>query len=241
MGNSIRYVLEKLKRCKLLNRGSQFYITFPEAWWHSDSRSVSGNLIANNTATKRTGSHVVFQNVQEELTFPGFIYWTNPQLIKGEPATTTQTGINMAALPNGCGHPTLLFYTYGETSTLLARRVGAANTSQMRKSIIVSYFRPFYAQLPNYNNSDSTCSPIATFATCWSNDKMAGFGAYSNFQVGLENGDRDIERMREGMPQRKIWFAGEHTAPFIATGTVTGAYWSGENVARRIVQSFELS
>lgn len=29
--------------------------------------------------------------------------------------------------------------------------------------------------------------------------------------------------------------AGEHTAPFVALGTVTGAYWSGEGVARRIV------
>ena len=75
-------------------------------------------------------------------------------------------------------------------------------------------------------------------ATCWANDELAGYGSYSNFQVGLECGGRDIERMREGMPERGIWFAGEHTAPFIATGTVTGAYWSGERVAERVAEAF---
>lgn len=34
---------------------------------------------------------------------------------------------------------------------------------------------------------------------------------------------------------RGIWFAGEATAPFAAVGTVTGAYWSGEAVGRRIL------
>ena len=35
-----------------------------------------------------------------------------------------------------------------------------------------------------------------------------------------------------------LWFAGEHTAPFVALGTVTGAYWSGEAVAGRIVEAY---
>jgi hypothetical protein len=42
--------------------------------------------------------------------------------------------------------------------------------------------------------------------------------------------------MRTGVPAEGVWLAGEHTAPFVALGTVTGAYWSGEGVARRIVQ-----
>ena len=32
-----------------------------------------------------------------------------------------------------------------------------------------------------------------------------------------------------------IWLAGEHVAPFVALGTTTGAYWSGEGVARRVL------
>jgi hypothetical protein len=40
--------------------------------------------------------------------------------------------------------------------------------------------------------------------------------------------------MREGCPERGLWFAGEHTSAFVASGTVTGAYWSGEAVGKRI-------
>ena len=67
---------------------------------------------------------------------------------------------------------------------------------------------------------------------------MAGYGSYSNFQTGLTEADVDIEVMREGMPDKRIWLAGEHTAPFIASGTVTGAYWAGEGVAERIREAY---
>jgi hypothetical protein len=46
--------------------------------------------------------------------------------------------------------------------------------------------------------------------------------------------------MRKGIPERAVWIAGEHTAPFVALGTVTGAWWSGEGVARRIVGAYGL-
>ena len=38
------------------------------------------------------------------------------------------------------------------------------------------------------------------------------------------------------MPERGIWLAGEHTAPFVAVGTTTGAYWSGEMVGMRVLR-----
>lgn len=50
--------------------------------------------------------------------------------------------------------------------------------------------------------------------------------------------DGDIEALRAGMPERGVWLAGEHTAPFVALGTVTGAWWSGDGVARRIVAAY---
>ena len=46
--------------------------------------------------------------------------------------------------------------------------------------------------------------------------------------------------MRKGVPERGIWIAGEHTAPFVALGTVTGAWWAGEGVARRIAGAWRL-
>ena len=77
-------------------------------------------------------------------------------------------------------------------------------------------------------------------ATRWARDSLAGYGSYSNFQVGLESGDEDIETMREGLPEQGLWLAGEHTSPFSGLGTATGAYWSGESVATRIVEAYKL-
>lgn len=67
---------------------------------------------------------------------------------------------------------------------------------------------------------------------------MAGNGSYCNFQAGLEEGDEDLLAMRAGVPGEGVWLAGEHTAPFVAVGTATGAYWSGEDVGRRIVKGY---
>lgn len=78
-------------------------------------------------------------------------------------------------------------------------------------------------------------------ATAWLRDELAGHGSYSNFQVGLEKGDEDIKAMRQGLPEHGLWLAGEHTAPFVALGTATGAYWSGEAVARRLAEAYGLS
>ena len=52
--------------------------------------------------------------------------------------------------------------------------------------------------------------------------------------------DKDIEALRWGAPERGLWFAGEHTAPFVGLGTVTGAWWSGEKVAKRILEVYGL-
>lgn len=70
-----------------------------------------------------------------------------------------------------------------------------------------------------------------------------------NFQVSkdIEHGqdtvmlEDDIRALREGMPERGIWLAGEHTATFVALGTTTGAYWSGESVGMRILGAYGLA
>jgi hypothetical protein len=77
-------------------------------------------------------------------------------------------------------------------------------------------------------------------ATAWANDELAGYGSYCNFQTGLEKGDEDVEVLRKGMPERGVWIAGEHAAPFVALGTVTGAWWSGEGVAKRVLGAYGL-
>ena len=105
-----------------------------------------------------------------------------------------------------------------------------------REQFVFEYFRPYYSLLPSYDASDPKCQPTAFFATDWEGDELAGNGSYANFMAGLTEADRDIEVMREGVPSEGVWIAGEHAAPFVALGTVTGAYWSGEGVGRRILE-----
>ncbi len=74
------------------------------------------------------------------------------------------------------------------------------------------------------------------------NDDLAGNGSYSNFltsppEAGVEL-DADIDALRLGLPERGVWFAGEATAPYVALGTVTGAYWSGEAVGKRVAEVY---
>ncbi|KAK3190888.1 hypothetical protein K4F52_003205 [Lecanicillium sp. MT-2017a] len=107
---------------------------------------------------------------------------------------------------------------------------------------MVDFFSPDYCLLPNYAADDPNCVPVCALATNWQNDELAGNGSYTNFKTspslpegGCETQLDDIRAMRHGMPERGIWLAGEHTAPFVAIGKSTGAYWSGESVAMRIL------
>lgn len=65
--------------------------------------------------------------------------------------------------------------------------------------------------------------------------------SYSTFRTGLQQGDKDVETMRAGLPDRGLWFAGEHTAPLSALGTVNGAYMSGERVGTVIAGAYGIS
>jgi hypothetical protein len=149
--------------------------------------------------------------------------------------------LELGTLPGTSAHPTLLYYIFGDQSHALTSDLARIPPSKERHNLLVNFFRPYFSLLPNYSESDPDCTPTSSFATEWLNDDLAGNGSYSNFPTGLEEGDKDIEVMREGLPGRGIWFAGEHTAPFVASGTVTGAYWSGEGVGKRIAEAYGMA
>ncbi|KAL8754859.1 MAG: hypothetical protein Q9184_004978, partial [Pyrenodesmia sp. 2 TL-2023] len=155
--------------------------------------------------------------------------------------------VSLSSLPTPHAQPTLLFYMHGP---LAAHTTSLANThTPSTPAYIAAFadlFKPYIARLPNYSPSSPDCIPIDALATNWSHDEFAGWGSYSNFQTsseretGIVELDKDIEALRWGAPERRLWFAGEHTAPFVALGTVTGAWWSGERVARRILRAYGL-
>lgn len=107
-----------------------------------------------------------------------------------------------------------------------------------RDEYLLGFFKPYYSLLPHFEEASEDCTPVQCLATTWVSDDLAGNGSYTTLRTGVLEADKDIEIMREGLPDRSVWFAGEHTAPFVALGTVTGAYWSGEAVANRIARSY---
>lgn len=74
-------------------------------------------------------------------------------------------------------------------------------------------------------------------STDWQGDKFAGFGSFTNLPIGSGECLQHFEALREGIGEtRGVWFAGEHTSPPGGLGTVTGAYWSGEQVAKKVAR-----
>ena len=199
---------------------TQVYISFPKAFWLTPD--TNGRTVA------------------------GFCQWISPgYAAESNPERWTNEIVELASIDPRVSHPTLLFYMYGDESqhvTGTVRRLLLGTEGKegdiARLEFLSSFFRPYYSRLPSYQASDPDCQPSGCFSTDWLHDELAGNGSYCNFQAGLERGDEDIVAMREGVPEEGIWLAGEHTATFIALGTTTGAYWSGEHVAREIQQAF---
>lgn len=170
----------------------------------------------------------------------GFIQWIAPDYHAANPQRWPQEAFELASLGADDAHPTLLFYSYGEQSRWFTSELAKCATKEAKMALMVDFFKPYYSRLPNYVADAPECQPVECVATEWLNDDLAGNGSYGNFQIGLERADEHIQVMREGLPDQKLWMAGEHTAPYVALGTTTGAYWSGEAVGERIIEKYEL-
>ncbi|PYH92078.1 amine oxidase [Aspergillus ellipticus CBS 707.79] len=204
-------------------RLEKVYVTFPRAFWH-----------ANNPSP--TSKYRSFEN-------PTFAQFLNPDYTEHpDNILWNQECISLAALPGPCAHPTLLFYTFGPCATYIVTKLAHLDPSSPEYfTFLDTFLHPFYSRLHGYSPTSPDCKPLAFAATKWQTDPYAGNGSYCNFQVGLTQGDRDIEVLRDGLgPDRRVWFAGEHTAPFVALGTTTGAYWSGERAAGQICKVYGL-
>lgn len=202
-------------------RLEKVYITFPAAYWHDDSSAA--------------------ENVSffTQFLHPTYAAEQNPDAWNMEAAS-------LALLPGESAHPTLLFYMHGPCAEHVTSLInGLDPESSEYYNRLQRFFEPYYSRLRSYDASSADCTPKAVLATNWQNDEFAGYGSYTNCQVshGEEQIflDKDIETLRYGAPERNLWFAGEHTAPFVALGTVTGAYWSGEAVAKRILHAYGMS
>jgi hypothetical protein len=194
---------------------TKVYVTFPSAFWEGSDPSPLPN----------DG-------------YSGFTHWISPTYAADtNPHAWSQECVNLAAFSAPHAHPTLLFYLYGDCSIYITSLVHNMSSSA-HHAALNAFFLPYFSRLPHYSPTNPDCQPLAFLSTEWQRDDLAGHGSYCNFQVGLTEADTDIEAMRHGMPERRVWLAGEHTAPFVALGTVTGAYWAGEGVAQRIIEMY---
>ena len=188
----------------------QTLIEFPFAFWDSDSLKSDDDVVS-------------------------FVHWLSPSYASStNPQAWRLECVNFNAFPPPYRRNILLFYTFGECSRHITARIHDME-DQARFNFLCEFFEPYYSRLPNFD--PQTCTPQRVLATEWSQDEFAGFGSYSNFQVGVTDAAGDVKALRHGMPEHSIYFAGEHTAPFDGLGTVAGAYASGENIAKRIIQS----
>ncbi|KAI1949153.1 hypothetical protein LOZ57_002521 [Ophidiomyces ophidiicola] len=198
------------------------YVRFPKAFWHINADST-GKIIEGESS--------------ETESIPAFTQFLHPSYVNHPPTPFwNQECLSLASLPESCAHPTLLFYLYGPCAAHIVNQLSAVpRVSKEYNTVLEEFLKPYYSRLPGYDIASPSCKPLEFLATDWQLDPWAGNGSYSNFQVGLQEGDKDIETMREGVGnERGLWFAGEHTAPFVALGTTAGAYWSGELVAEKV-------
>ena len=174
----------------------------------------------------------------------------------------TQEAMSLSRLPAPHAHPTLLFYTSAAVSRKISAGLPAGRSpflstnpaADERARGIMEHFGPLLDALPrrrrrrrrpSSSGDDGpeereegapTPRPSAVLATNWLADELAGRGSYTFFPAGLARGDEHVRALRRGAArERRVWVAGEHAAPFVALGTLTGAWWSGETVAERIL------
>ncbi|OWP00605.1 hypothetical protein B2J93_6042 [Marssonina coronariae] len=204
----------------------QVYITFPSAFWIDVPPQNADPTLSPASLAKIND------------TFPGYTNWLSPSYATStNPQRFPIECWNLASFTPPNAHPTLIFYLYGPCSAYITNLVHGASPAE-HHALLSSFFLPYISLLPNYTGSNPECEIRAILSTEWQKDELSGYGSYANFQVGVSDASGDVEAMRRGVPERRLWFAGEHCAPFEECGTVAGAYLSGEGVALRMLEVY---
>lgn len=202
------------------------FIRFPRAFWDTAQNHTLATGMSGRTPARPFPVESLFLS-------PAYAPETNPA------GWRTET-ISFSGLPGQHAQPVLMFFVYGQWGrhiTGLVRGMKQGPNSNEYHRILDRHFRPYYSRMPNYDAASAGCEPLEFMSTDWQNDPLAGNGSFTNQPVGSGDCAEHFRVLREGMGEdRGIWFAGEHTSPPGGLGTVTGAYWSGEEAARRVAR-----
>jgi len=195
-----------------LSQLEKVFITFPAVFWTEDPAAD---------------------------TFPCYANWLTPRYAPEiNPQAWPQEIWDLSSFAAPNNHPTILFYLYGDCSRYIVDMIHGKSRDEKYR-LLDDFFQPYYSRLPSYDAGDERCIPKAILATEWLKDELNGGASYCNFQAGIEDADKDVLAFRSGCPSRRLWFCGEHAAPFEECGTVAGAYLSGEAAAHNILKACE--
>ena len=206
------------------------FIKFPTAFWSSQVSATNG-----------CRKHRVRES--QDAAFPIESLFLRPEYANDtNPAKWRQEIISFSGLPAPFSQPVIMFFVYGQWGRHVTGLVrGMKQSAEEYYRLLDDNFRPFYSKLPNYDAMSPQCKPLEFMSTDWQGDKFAGYGSFANLPTGSGNCLEHFEVLREGMGEdRGIWFAGEHTSLPGGLGTVTGAYWSGEEVAKRVARRWKI-
>jgi hypothetical protein len=194
-----------------LSHTEKVYIEFSKVWWNDLSADSS----------------------------PSYFNWLSPDYATDtNPHRWPQEMWDLSTSKPPHNYPIILFYTYGDCACYIINKIHGKSAEE-KLALIDDFFRPYYSKLPGYDADDDSCRPTGVLATEWLKDELSGFASYCNFQIGSEASDQDVLTIQQGCPDRRLWFCGEHAAPFEECGTVAGAYLSGESVGKRISAMYE--
>ncbi|KAH7304239.1 hypothetical protein B0I35DRAFT_363495 [Stachybotrys elegans] len=205
------------------------FIKFPQPFWNDKIGQPSMDDQYANTAA--------------EPAFPIESLFLQPEYSQNtNPAKWRTEIISYSGLPDQYAQPIIMFFVYGQWGRHVTGLVrGTKPDSEEYRRILYDLFHPYFSKLPNYDPASANCQPSDFLLTDWQNDKFAGHGSFTNEPVGSGDCSQYSDALRKGMgEERKIWFAGEHTSPPGGVGTVAGAYWSGEEAARKVASSHGL-
>ncbi|MCJ1384955.1 hypothetical protein MMC17_008073 [Xylographa soralifera] len=233
------------------SRLEKIYITFPRAFWEPKRKTTpySHSASPDNHMPPTASITTIDEPAKFRESFPIFAHFLAPlySLQNYERQNIELVSLSSPTL-EPYSQPSLLFYTYGSLGTQIISLISSLTTDSPEYfSALNDFFLTYYSRLPNYDTTRSDCYPIGILASNWQSDKMAGWGSYTNFSLkdnddteGNESLEEEVLELRNGLPENGIWFAGEHVAPLVALGTVTGAYWSGQWVAKKILKHHDL-
>ena len=204
------------------------FIKFPRAFWNSPVLGVNDY-------------HEHEPEKTQSPPFPIESLFLHPEYAADTNMAKWRTEIiSFSGLVEPFSQPVIMFFIYGQWGRHITGLVrGMKLDSEEYYRILDKNFQPYYSKLPNYDPTSPECKPLEFVSTDWQNDKFAGYGSFTNQPIGSGDCAEHFKVLREGMGEdRNIWFAGEHTSPPGGLGTVTGAYWSGEEAAKRVASRY---